>query len=167
MTENSNPTKETKLSTIVFENIKELMKGKNAAHESMFKFHWKKLPPFNLIWPQVDYIRIQRFMEEIKKQCDNQQQFIKKNRSQKEVDCEKNFLNASLSYLDCLGKSCLKLSAVADFKQKLLEKKVKRDVFKFNNILKDYEQAQNDLVRAGAFVRVHWGEIKSLENGQN
>ena len=56
---------ENKLTSVVFENLKELIKGKNAAHESMFKFHWKKLWPFNLIWPQVDYLRIQRFMENI------------------------------------------------------------------------------------------------------
>ena len=50
------------LSEAVFENLKELIKAKNAAHESMFKFHWKKLWPFSLIFPQVDFIRIQRFM---------------------------------------------------------------------------------------------------------
>lgn len=159
---------ENKISSIVFNNLKELMKGKNAAHESMFKFHWKKLWPFNLIWPQVDYLRIQRFMENISEECQKQKEFIKKNKSNAINETESNFLNATLSYLDVLKISCEKLSAVADFKQKLLEKKIKRDVFAFNKILKEYEQAQTDLVRAGAFVRMHWGELKMQEsNGSN
>lgn len=159
---------ENKISSIVFNNLKELMKGKNAAHESMFKFHWKKLWPFNLIWPQVDYLRIQRFMENIGEECQKQKEFIKKNKSNAINETESNFLNATLSYLDVLKISCEKLSAVADFKQKLLEKKIKRDVFAFNKILKEYEQAQTDLVRAGAFVRMHWGELKMQEsNGSN
>lgn len=159
---------ENKISSIVFNNLKELMKGKNAAHESMFKFHWKKLWPFNLIWPQVDYLRIQRFMENISEECQKQKEFIKKNKSNAINETESNFLNATLSYLDVLKISCEKLSAVADFKQKLLEKKIKRDVFSFNKILKEYEQAQTDLVRAGAFVRMHWGELKMQEsNGSN
>lgn len=159
---------ENKISSIVFNNLKELMKGKNAAHESMFKFHWKKLWPFNLIWPQVDYLRIQRFMENIGEECQKQKEFIKKNKSNAINETESNFLNATLSYLDILKISCEKLSAVADFKQKLLEKKIKRDVFAFNKILKEYEQAQTDLVRAGAFVRMHWGELKMQEsNGSN
>ena len=159
---------ENKLTSVVFENLKELIKGKNAAHESMFKFHWKKLWPFNLIWPQVDYLRIQRFMENIGEECKKQKEFIKKNKSNAINETESNFLNATLSYLDVLKISCEKLSAVADFKQKLLEKKIKRDVFAFNKILKEYEQAQTDLVRAGAYVRMHWGELKMQEsNGSN
>lgn len=159
---------ENKISSIVFNNLKELMKGKNAAHESMFKFHWKKLWPFNLIWPQVDYLRIQRFMENISEECKKQKEFIKKNKSNAINETESNFLNATLSYLDVLKISCEKLSAVANFKQKILEKKIKRDVFAFNKILKEYEQAQTDLVRAGAFVRMHWGELKMQEsNGSN
>ena len=146
---------ENKLTSVVFENLKELIKGKNAAHESMFKFHWKKLWPVNLIWPQVDYLRIQRFMENISEECKKQKEFIKKNKSKASNETESNFLSATLSYLEALKNSCEKLSAVADFKQKLLEKKIKRDVFAFNKILKEYEQAQTDLVRDGAFVRMH------------
>ena len=35
-------------SEIIFNNLKELVKAKNTAHESMFKFHWKKIWPFNM-----------------------------------------------------------------------------------------------------------------------
>ena len=54
-------------SQIIFDNLKELLRAKNTAHESMFKFHWKKMWPFSLIWPQVDYERIVRLMSEIRK----------------------------------------------------------------------------------------------------
>ena len=46
-------------SQIIFENLKEMMRAKNTAHESIFKFHWKKMWPFSLIWPQVDFVRIE------------------------------------------------------------------------------------------------------------
>ncbi len=63
-----NDTKETKIpSQIIFENLRELLRAKNTAHESMFKFHWKKMWPFSLIWPQVDFERIVRLMSEIRK----------------------------------------------------------------------------------------------------
>ena len=41
--------------------------------------------------------------------------------------------------------------------------KMMRDVSEYNNILKAYEKAQNDLVQAGAFVRAGWIEaLKGL-----
>ncbi len=155
-----------RLSDAVFENLKELLKAKNAAHESMFKFSWKKLPPFNLIWPQVDYNRIQRFMGDVKSQALSQKSFIEKNRGNSAPE-EAEFLNAVPAYVDALAVSCERLARVAKFKQDILEKKQKRDVFLFNNILKDYEAAQAELVRAGAFVQVAWGTLagKPLQNG--
>jgi len=146
------------LSEAVFENLKELIKAKNAAHESMFKFHWKKLWPFSLIFPQVDFIRIQRFMGEIKSQAQGQKQFIQNNLS-KSVPSEKDFLKAVPAYIDALAISCEKLATIAKFKQDLLEKKQKRDVFAFNRLLTEYQNAQADLIRAGAFVQVAWGEL--------
>lgn len=146
------------LSAVVFENLKELIKAKNAAHESIFKFSWKKLPPFNLIWPQVDFIRIQRFMGEVKKQALSQKKFIQENRSSSTPE-EQEFLGSIPAYVDALADSCDKLARVAKFKQGILEKTQKRDVFAFNKILKDYEDAQAKLVRAGAFVQVAWGMI--------
>jgi hypothetical protein len=37
--------------------------------------------------------------------------------------------------------------------------KFRRDVSEYNRILKEYEEAQGNLVRAGAFVRMGWGEV--------
>lgn len=149
-----------RLSEAVFENLKELIKAKNAAHESMFKFSWKKIPPFSLIFPQVDFVRIVRFMGEVRQNALLQKKFIRENQATA-IDDEKTFLEAIPAYVDALAESCDKLAKVAEFKQGILEKTQKRDVFAFNKILKDYEEAQANLVRAGAFVKMAWGNISS------
>ena len=151
-------------SQIIFDNLKELLRAKNAAHESMFKFHWKKMWPFSLIWPQVDFERIVRLMSEIRKNAIIQKNLVlqAKNVAQ---DFEKDFLNAVPAYLDALDISCQKLSAAAQWKQDMLLKrihkdvKIRRDVSEHNRILKEYEKAQGDLVRAGAIVQLGWGKV--------
>ena len=156
---------ETKLpSQIIFENLKEFLRAKNAAHESIFKFHWKKMWPFSLIWPQVDYERIVRLMSEIRKNAINQKNLVLQAQG-KAKDFEKTFLNAVPAYLDALDISCQKLSAAAQWKQDMLMKKIhkdvklRRDVSEWSRILKEYEDAQGNLVRAGAIVQMGWGEI--------
>lgn len=156
MTQDNQTT--TSLSSVVFENLKELLKAKNAAHESIFKFHWKKLPPFNLIWPQVDFLRIIRLMGELEKHAEEQKIFINKNLS-KATEKEMPFFKAVPDYLDALVVSCRALTEIAQFKQDKLEKKEGRSVFSFSKLLKSYENAQDQLVRKGAFVQVHWMEI--------
>lgn len=37
--------------------------------------------------------------------------------------------------------------------------KFKRDVTEWSRILKEYEDAQGNLVRAGALVQMGWGEV--------
>lgn len=120
--------------------------------------------PFNMIWPQVDFNRIVRFMGEISTNSKGQKKLVlqAQNKSQ---DFEKNFLNAIPAYLDAFEVSCDKLAACAKWKQDWLERKAKggaklrKDVSEYNNLLKDYEKAQKDLVRAGAFVQMGWGEV--------
>jgi hypothetical protein len=69
------------------------------------------------------------------------------------------------AYLDNFDTSCKCLADVAQWKQDMLEKKLHhdvkmiRDVSEYNNILKAYEKAQNDLVKAGEFVRLGWVEM--------
>ena len=62
--------------------------------------------------------------------------------------------------------SCDKLAAVARFKQDLLEKVPGRKVMDFKRLLDDYEKAQDELVRKGAFVQVHWMEISAGVSGE-
>lgn len=151
-------------SQIIFNNLKELLRAKNTAHESMFKFHWKKMWPFSLIWPQVDYERIVRLMSEIRKNTINQKNLVLQAKD-KAKDFEKTFLNAVPAYLDALDVSCQKLSAAAQWKQDMLlrriskDVKLRRDVSEYNQILKAYEEAQGNLVRAGALVQMGWGEV--------
>ncbi len=151
-------------SQVIFNNLKELLRAKNTAHESMFKFHWKKMWPFSLIWPQVDYERIVRLMSEIRKNTINQKNLVLQAKN-KAKDFEKTFLNAVPAYLDALDVSCQKLSAAAQWKQDMLlrriskDVKLRRDVSEYNQLLKAYEEAQGNLVRAGALVQMGWGEV--------
>ena len=141
-----------------------MMRAKNTAHESIFKFHWKKMWPFSLIWPQVDFVRIVRLMDELRKNVVSQKALIKEAKS-KAKPYEKTFLDTVPAYLDNFDTSCKCLADVAQWKQDMLEKKLHhdvkmiRDVSEYNNILKAYEKAQNDLVQAGAFVRAGWVEV--------
>ena len=162
--------KETKIpSQIILENLRELLKAKNAAHESIFKFHWKKMWPFRLFWPQVDFERIVRLMGEIRKNTITQKNLVLQARGTAK-DFEKDFLNAVPAYLDALDVSCQKLSAVAQWKQDMLLKrihkdvKLRRDVAEYNRILREYEKAQGDLVRAGAIAQMGWGKVVQAIN---
>ena len=151
-------------SQIIYNNLKEMMRAKNTAHESIFKFHWKKMWPFSLIWPQVDFIRIVRLMGELRKNVTTQKALVKEAKT-KARPYEKTFLDTVPAYLDSFDTSCKYLADVAQWKQDLLEKKVRhevkmmRDVSEYNQILKSYEKAQNELVQAGAFVRAGWVEF--------
>ena len=153
-------------SQIIFENLKKMVKAKNTAHESMFKFHWKKMWPFRLIWPQVDFERIVRLMEEIRKNCVSQKALVKQALSQA-LYIEHNFLSAVPPYLDALDVSCKNLAAAAQWKQDWRMKKVnrdvkiKRDISNWSNILKEYETSQGNLTRAGAFVQMGWQDFVS------
>ena len=156
---------QTKLpSQIIFENLREMLRAKNTAHQSMFKFHWKKMWPFRLIWPQVDYLRIVRLMEELRKNCKSQKELVQKANS-KAKPFEKNFLLAVPSYLDALDASCKLLADAAQWKQDWRMKKatrnvkIKQNVSTWANILKEYETSQGNLTRAGAFVAAAWQEV--------
>lgn len=160
----SEPSTDLLPSQIIFENLKELIRAKNTAHESMFKFHWKKMWPFNLIWPQVDFERIVRLMSEIRKNAINQKNLVLQAKS-KAKPFEKTFLDALPAYLDALDISCQKLADAAQWKQDMLLRRINkdvklvRDVKEYNEILKAYEDAQGNLVRAGAIVQMGWGEV--------
>ena len=150
-------------SQIIYENLKEMIRAKNTAHDSIFKFHWKKMWPFSLIWPQVDFIRIVRLMDELQKNVISQKALVKEAKA-KSMPYEKTFLDTVPAYLDSIGVSCKCLADVAQWKQDMLEKKLHhdvkmiRDVSEYNQLLKAYEKAQSDLVQAGAFVRAGWVE---------
>lgn len=156
---------EKSLSIIIFNNLKELISAKNAAHDSMFKFHWKKMWPFCLLWPQVDFIRIERFMGTLCEQCEDQIKFLNGNKDKASKE-EIPFLDSVPAYLEALSVTCQKLAIVANYRQALLEKKEKKNAFKFNDMLKAYQEATASLTRAGAFVQVAWGDLKAKQSSK-
>ena len=151
-------------SQIIYNNLKEMVRAKNTAHDSIFKFHWKKMWPFSLIWPQVDFIRIVRLMDELRKNVVSQKALVKEAKS-KALKFEDLFLGTIPPYLESFDTSCKCLADVAQWKQDMLEKKLHhdvkmmRDVSEYNNLLKAYEKAQDELVKAGEFVRLGWVEM--------
>mgnify|MGYP003307379927 CR=1 FL=1 len=162
MAENSTENKVP--SRIIFDNLRELVRAKNTAHESMFKFHWKKMWPFCLIWPQVDFNRIVRLMGEIRRNIIAQENLVAEAKP-KAKDFEKDYFNALPAYLKALDTACKCLADAAQWKQDFLERKLTKDVKvirdtkAYNEILKAYEKAENDLVMAGAFVQNGWIDV--------
>lgn len=138
-------------------NLIEFIKLWKAAHESVLGFHWKKLPPFSFIWPQVDFLRIQSLMADLSKQCSEQirnlQVLIKK--SNNSVAEEQLFYKKTIPYLHSLQNSAKILIKIAAFKQSKLEKKqVKaRDL---NRLLKDYEAKVAELRNNSLVAREQW-----------
>jgi hypothetical protein len=103
-------------------------------------------------------------MSEIRKNAINQNNLVLQAKS-KAKPFEKTFLDAVPAYLEALDASCQKLAAAAQWKQDMLlrrinkDVKLRRDVAEWSQILKEYEDAQGNLVRAGAIVQMGWGEV--------
>lgn len=129
-------------------NLAEIMKGWKACHESTLGFHWKKLPPFSLIFPQVDFLRIQRMMETMVGHCDTQVKTLKKLQQGvvpgKEGAQLRLFYETMLPYVEAVRTSCSLLKEIASRKQdKLAQKKV--GFKEMNKILLDYEGALHEM----------------------
>ena len=110
-------------------------------------------------------------MSEIRKNAINQNNLVLQAKS-KAKPFEETFLDAVPAYLEALDVSCQKLSAAAQWKQDMLlrrinkDVKLRRDVAEWSQILKEYEDAQGNLVRAGAFVQVGWGVVQQAHASQ-
>ena len=118
-------------SQIIFENLKEFLRAKNAAHESIFKFHWKKMWPFNAKDFEKNFLNaVPAYLEALDKSCQG------------------------LSDIAQWKQDML-------YKKIHHDAKLVRDSRDYNTLLKAYEKEQADLVRAGAFVQAGWMEVAS------
>ncbi|MDR2581453.1 MAG: hypothetical protein LBC85_10745 [Fibromonadaceae bacterium] len=129
-------------------NLREMIKLQRAAHDSMFKFSIKKMWPISLIAPQVDWIRITRMMEKLQATCKEQKRFLAKEKS-KALEADLPFLNILPDYLNSLSKVAERLGKAASFRQEVLEKKKKMSIGEWNLILKDYNEACDEMARVG------------------
>lgn len=129
-------------------NLKELLKAWKASHESVFKIHWKKFPPFSWVFPQVDFLRIQKLMSQSLEHIQKQQAEIQSIVSDKNLDESlRTYFLCAQEYLDALGIASSGISAVAAMKHAKL-KKEKIGWTQANTILKDYEQRIALLMKA-------------------
>jgi len=129
-------------------NLREMIKLQRAAHDSMFKFSIKKMWPISLIAPQVDWIRITRMMGKLQETCKEQKAFVAKERGGS-PEADLPFLNLLPEYFDSLSKVAGLLGRAATYKQDLLEKKIKMSIKEWNEILKSYNEASDDMARVG------------------
>ncbi len=129
-------------------NLAEIMKGWKACHESTLGLHWKKIPPFSWVFPQVDFLRIQRMTTTLAEHCDSQSKIIKKLKqgviSGQEGQNLQLFYEATLLYVEAIKKSCNLLHEIAAKKhEKLANKKV--GFKEMNKLLLDYEESLREM----------------------
>jgi len=129
-------------------NLREMVKLQRAAHDSMFKFSIKKMWPISLIAPQVDWIRITRMMDKLQSTCNEQKEFLSKERSNA-PEADLPFLNLLPGYLDSLSKVAEMLGRAAAYRQDVLEKKIKMSIREWNSILKFYNEASDGMAMVG------------------
>lgn len=157
MTSNTTTKKPLTLAPVIISNLQEMVKIQKAAHESLLGFSWKKLWPFNQFLPQVDYLRIIRVMEQIRQHTRDQKQFLARERGAA-PSTDHPFLDCVPPYLDSLAQVCTQLIAIAQFKQDMLEKRKTGGVLELNRLLKNYEDLQANMVRAGIVVHQAWSD---------
>jgi len=136
------------LKATVLSNLREMVKLQHAAHDSMFKFSIKKMWPISLIAPQVDWIRITRMMETLQETCAKQCEFVEKERINAPEE-ELPFLKIVPSYIKSLSQVAELLGKAASYKQDVLENKIKATFKEWNEILKAYNQASDEMATTG------------------
>jgi len=129
-------------------NLREMVKLQRAAHDSMFKFSIKKMWPISLIAPQVDWIRITRMMGQLQATCEEQKEFLAKERSNA-PESDLPFLKLLPDYLDSFAKVAESLASAATYRQNALEKKIKMSIMEWNSILKSYNEASDNMAKIG------------------
>lgn len=143
-------------------NIGELVKAWKAAHESTFGLHWKKMPPFSWIFPQVDFIRIQRLMDTVVQQCSSQASITLKlhaaAKTTKNLEAQSKYYEAMIPYMGTVAKAALGLKTIANLKQSKLQG-VNIPVKDANPILLDYQATCQEVQSAGVMVQLAWSQI--------
>ncbi|MCL2206880.1 MAG: hypothetical protein FWB90_02160 [Fibromonadales bacterium] len=129
-------------------NLREMVKLQRAAHDSMFKFSITKVWPISLIAPQVDWIRITRMMDSLQEACKEQKEFLANERTSASEQ-ELLFLNLLPNYFDSLAKVSELLGKAAAYRQDVLEKKISMSVKEWNAILRNYNQASDNMATVG------------------
>jgi len=124
-------------------NLREMVKLQHAAHDSMFKFSITKIWPISLIAPQVDWIRITRMMNNLQEKCKEQKATVEA------TEQDLPFFKLMPEYLDLLAKVAEILGRAATYRQDVLEKKIKMSVQEWNSILISYNEASDNMAKAG------------------
>jgi len=144
-------------------NLREMIKLQRAAHDSMFKFSITKIWPISLFTPQVDWIRITRMMDNLKEKCKEQKEYLAGelgNAPEQDLP----FLKLIPEYLDLLATVAGVLGGAAAYRQDVLEKKIKMTMKEWNSILVSYNDASDNMTRAGILLHSSY-ELSTMQSG--
>ena len=144
-------------------NMAEMIKALKAAHKSVLGFHWKKIPPLHLIFPQVDHIRVERIMDMACEEAAKQQAAAR--RLQKAAETNpgdsdlRDYYTAMIPYLDEFVATCQAMKAIAHTRHMRLEKK-KVPVKQAYAKALEYEQAHQRMRERGAQAYLAWNNLE-------
>ena len=110
----------------LYDNLGELMKAWKAANESTLGFHWKKIWPFSMFWPQVDFVRIGRIMDSTIKHTDDQigmtKRLLRGAETMRDGEDLRVYYSVMIHYMEAFREVCTQLQNIAGMKQKKLAK---------------------------------------------
>lgn len=105
----------------LFMNLRELVRAYQAAHDSVLRMSWKKMWPFTMFLPQVDFLRVIRILERTHKDFLDQSKAARKFQEGTQDLALREFYQNVPAYADALAKACVSLQRIASFKQESLE----------------------------------------------
>lgn len=145
---------------LLLSNIREIHKAFSNANDSVFKIDWKKIFPFNLFLPQVDYLRLIRVLKHADKVSEEQLTFLKKSNSVKPKEMKKYYQSCE-KYIKNLQASISVLIQICEYKHSTLLKEPTLNMNGFNNIIKKYQNTTAKHVEQGAIVKEDLDKLRN------
>jgi len=134
-------------SELIINNIREINKLYRAAHDSAFKFSWKRLWPFSRFLPQVDYIRLIRLLQTTIPELDKQKNAARK--FQKQNPAENAFWKSALQWCNAQENTVRLLLEVCEYRQSVIEGEKSKGLGDWNLLLKNYQDSLKALQDQG------------------
>lgn len=134
-------------SELIIANIREINKLYRAAHDSAFKFSWKRLWPFSRFLPQVDYLRLIRLIQSAIAELDKQKNAALK--YQKQNSAENSFWKATLQWCHAQETTIQLLQEVCEYRQSVIEGEKSKGLGDWNQLLKNYQESLKVLQEQG------------------
>jgi hypothetical protein len=146
----------------LYDNLGELARAWKASNKAVMGFHWKKLPPFSMIWPQVDFLRIQRLMATTQEHCATQAGTAKRllagALSMSGGEDLRVYYQAMAHYAQSLAEACEGLAKIAAQKQDKAAGR-KTAIKAIYEIMTQYRKKVNLMLTKGQLAKVAWDNL--------